>query len=105
MTTEALLNTGDTAWILISTALVMIMTLPGLALFYGGMSKKKNVLNTMFLSLIAFAIACVIWVCYGYQFAFGSTVGGFIGIPTNFLLQGIPIDMIHPDTQIPELLF
>lgn len=105
MTTEALLNTGDTAWILISTALVMIMTLPGLALFYGGMSKKKNVLNTMFLSLIAFAIASVIWVCYGYQFAFGNTIGGFIGIPTNFLLQGISIDMIHPDTQIPELLF
>ncbi|MBR3214289.1 MAG: ammonium transporter [Methanosphaera sp.] len=105
MTTEALLNTGDTAWILISTALVMIMTLPGLALFYGGMSKKKNVLNTMFLSLIAFAIACVIWVCYGYQFAFGSTIGGFIGMPANFLLQGIPIDMLHPDTTIPELLF
>ncbi|AWX33602.1 ammonia channel protein [Methanosphaera sp. BMS] len=83
----------------------MIMTLPGLALFYGGMSKKKNVLNTMFLSLIAFAIACVIWVCYGYQFAFGSTIGGFIGMPANFLLQGIPIDMIHPDTTIPELLF
>ncbi|MBO7718780.1 MAG: ammonium transporter, partial [Methanosphaera sp.] len=75
------------------------------ALFYGGMSKKKNVLNTMFLSLIAFAIACVIWICYGYQFAFGSTIGGFIGIPTNLLLQGIPIDMIHPDTTIPELLF
>ena len=105
MTTEALLNTGDTAWILISTALVMIMTLPGLALFYGGMSKKKNVLNTIFLSLIGFAIASVIWVCYGYQFAFGNTIGGFIGIPTNFLLQGISLDMIHPDTQIPELLY
>lgn len=105
MTTEALLNTGDTAWILISTALVMVMTLPGLALFYGGMSKKKNVLNTIFLSLIGFSIACVIWVCYGYQFAFGNTIGGFIGIPTNLLLQGISIDMIHPDTTIPELLY
>ena len=105
MTAEALLNTGDTAWILISTALVMIMTLPGLALFYGGMSKKKNVLNTIFLSLIAFSIACVIWVCYGYQFAFGNTIGGFIGIPTNLLLQGISIDMIHPETHIPELLY
>jgi Amt family ammonium transporter len=103
--TETLLNTGDTAWILISTALVMIMTLPGLALFYGGMSKKKNVLNTIFLSLIGFSIACVIWVCYGYQFAFGNTIGGFIGIPTNLLLQGISIDMIHPETHIPELLY
>lgn len=105
MITETLLNTGDTAWILISTALVMIMTLPGLALFYGGMSKKKNVLNTIFLSLIGFSIACVIWVCYGYQFAFGNTIGGFIGIPTNLLLQGISIDMIHPETHIPELLY
>jgi len=103
--TEALLNTGDTAWILISTALVMIMTLPGLALFYGGMSKKKNVLNTMFLSLTAFAIASIIWVTYGYQFSFGQTIGGFIGIPTNFLLQGISLDMIHPDTHIPEILY
>ena len=78
MVAESLLNTGDTAWILISTALVMIMTLPGLALFYGGMSKKKNVLNTMFLSLTAFAIASVIWVIFGYQFAFGETINGFL---------------------------
>jgi len=102
---ESLLNTGDTAWILISTALVMIMTLPGLALFYGGMSKKKNVLNTMFLSLTAFAIASVLWVSFGYQFAFGQTINGFIGIPTNFFLSGIGLDMLHPDTGIPELLY
>jgi len=102
---EQLLNTGDTAWILISTALVMIMTLPGLALFYGGMSKKKNVLNTMFLSLTAFAIASVLWVTFGYQFAFGETINGFLGAPTNFFLTGIGLDMLHPDTGIPELLF
>ncbi|MBE6486251.1 MAG: ammonium transporter [Methanosphaera stadtmanae] len=105
MVAESLLNTGDTAWILISTALVMIMTLPGLALFYGGMSKKKNVLNTMFLSLTAFAIASVIWVIFGYQFAFGETINGFLGAPTNFFLTGIGLDMLHPDTGIPELLF
>ena len=105
MVTESLLNTGDTAWILISTALVMIMTLPGLALFYGGMSKKKNVLNTMFLSLAAFAIAIIIWVTFGYQFSFGQTINGFIGIPQHFFLSGISIDAIHPDTAIPELLF
>lgn len=105
MVAESLLNTGDTAWILMSTALVMIMTLPGLALFYGGMSKNKNVLNTMFLSLIGFAIASVIWIAYGYQFTFGSTIGGFIGAPTNFLLTGISLDMLHVDTTIPELLY
>ena len=60
MVAEALLNTGDTAWILTASALVMIMTLPGLALFYGGMSKNKNVLNTMFMSLVGFAIAALI---------------------------------------------
>jgi Amt family ammonium transporter len=102
---EQLLNSGDTAWILISTALVMIMTLPGLALFYGGMSKKKNVLNTMFLSLTAFAIASIIWVIYGYSFAFGETINGFLGVPTNLFLTGIGLDMLHPDTGIPELLF
>ena len=105
MVAETLLNTGDTAWILISAALVMLMTLPGLALFYGGMSKKKNVLNTMFMSLVGFAIAAVIWVCYGYQFSFGATIGGLIGTPVNLFLQGIGIDMLHPDTGIPELLF
>ena len=105
MVAESLLNTGDTAWILMSTALVMIMTLPGLALFYGGMSKNKNVLNTMFLSLTGFAIASVIWIAYGYQFTFGSTIGGFIGAPTNFLLTGISLNMLHVDTTIPELLY
>ena len=105
MVAESLLNTGDTAWILMSTALVMIMTLLGLALFYGGMSKNKNVLNTMFLSLTGFAIASVIWIAYGYQFTFGSTIGGFIGAPTNFLLTGISLDMLHVDTTIPELLY
>ncbi len=105
MVAESLLNTGDTAWILMSTALVMIMTLPGLALFYGGMSKKKNVLNTIFLSLSGFAIACIIWIAYGYPFTFGTSIAGLIGIPTNFFLSGIGIDMIHPDTTIPELLY
>ncbi len=105
MAVEAMIDTGDTAWILISTALVMLMTVPGLALFYGGMSKNKNVLNTLFLSLIGFAIACVVWVCYGYQFAFGTSIGGLIGVPTNFFLSGIGIDVVMEDGTIPELLF
>ena len=105
MAVESLLNSGDTAWILMSTALVMIMTLPGIALFYGGMSKKKNVLNTMFLSLTAFAIASILWVIYGYSFTFGETMNGLIGIPTSFFMSKITLDMIHPGTQIPELLY
>ena len=59
---DAILNSGDTAWMLTSTALVMLMTLPGVALFYGGLTKKENVLNTIFLSFMAFAITSIIWV-------------------------------------------
>ncbi len=92
---DPVLNSGDTAWMLISTALVMLMTIPGVALFYGGLTKKENVLNTMFLSLIAFAITSIIWVLYGYQFAFGSdTLMGLIGNPTNLLMNGIGVDQL-----------
>jgi Amt family ammonium transporter len=89
---DPILNSGDTAWMLISTALVMLMTVPGVALFYSGLTKKTNVLNTMFLSLIAFAITSIIWVLYGYQFAFGETMMGMIGNPTNLLFSGMEID-------------
>jgi Amt family ammonium transporter len=86
------LSAGDTSWVLISTILVLLMSIPGLAFFYGGLAKKKNVLNTMFLTLIAFAIASVIWLVYGYQLAFGESISGFIGYPTNLLLEGISIN-------------
>jgi len=71
-------SSGDTAWILISTALVMLMT-PGLALFYGGMVRKKNVLSTMMMSFAILAVIGVLWVLYGYTLAFGPDKGGFIG--------------------------
>jgi Amt family ammonium transporter len=69
---------GDTAWILISAALVMLMT-PGLALFYGGMVRKKNVLSTMMMSFGILAVIGVLWVLYGYTLAFGPDKGGIIG--------------------------
>jgi Amt family ammonium transporter len=81
---------------LVSTALVMLMTLPGVALFYGGLTKKENVLNTMFLSFMAFAITSIIWVVYGYPLAFGADVMGFIGNPTNILMNGIDINALAP---------
>ncbi|MCK9152039.1 ammonium transporter [Methanobacterium alcaliphilum] len=104
---DPVLNSGDTAWLLISTALVMLMTVPGLALFYGGLTKKENVLNTMFLSLIAFAITSIIWVLYGYQFAFGSdTLMGIIGSPMNLLTSGIGVDQLSTvATTVPEFVF
>lgn len=91
---ESILSSGDTAWVLISTILVLLMSIPGIAFFYGGLAKKKNVLNTMFLTLIAFAIASIIWVIYGYQFAFGETLNGLIGYPTNLLMNGLGIDSL-----------
>lgn len=104
---DPVLNSGDTAWMLISTALVMLMTVPGVALFYGGLTKKVNVLNTMFMSLIAFAITSIIWVLYGYQFAFGAdTLGGIIGNPANLLFNGIGVEQLSTlATTVPETVF
>src|SRR4030066_422171 len=82
------INTGDTAWILISTALVMLMT-PGLALFYGGMVRKKNVLGTIMQSFIALGVVTVQWVLFGYSLACGPDIGGFIGSLAWFGLNGV----------------
>ena len=99
-----LISAGDTAWILGATILVLLMSVPGIAFFYGGLTKKKNVLNSMFLALIAFAIASVIWVFYGYSFAFGDTsLHGLIAAPANFLMMGIGIDDVTGT--IPTILF
>jgi len=77
-------NTGDTAWVLASAALVLLMT-PGLALFYGGMVRAKSVLNMMMMSFGALALISVLWVLYGYSEAFGNDVGaGLVGNPFEF---------------------
>ncbi|MGZ4869626.1 MAG: ammonium transporter [Halobacteriota archaeon] len=85
----AVLNSGDTAWMLISTALVVLMTIPGLALFYSGLVKKENVLNTLFLSFAAYAVVSVIWFIYGYETVFGIDIHGIIGIPSNPFFHGV----------------
>ncbi len=78
------MDTGDTAWVLASAALVLLMT-PGLALFYGGMVRAKSVLNMMMMSFGALALISVLWVLYGYSMAFGNDVGGgLLGDPTEF---------------------
>jgi ammonium transporter, Amt family len=77
-------DTGDTAWVLASAALVLLMT-PGLALFYGGMVRAKSVLNMMMMSFGALALISVLWVLYGYSMAFGNDVGGgLLGSPSEF---------------------
>ena len=100
---DVMVSGGDTAWILVCTLLVLIMSIPAVAFFYGGLSKRKNVLNTIFLTFIAFSIISVIWVIFGYQFAFGADINGLIGSPTNFFLQGIGMDDLSGS--IPTLLF
>ncbi len=100
---EPKIDTGDTAWVLVSTALVMMMTPAGLALFYGGMSRTKNLLNTIAMSLVAYCLASVIWVCVGYTLAFGTDVGGLIGGFDKLFLNGIGVNSIS--RTIPELVF
>jgi Amt family ammonium transporter len=82
-------NTGDIAWMLMSTALVLIMT-PGLAFFYGGMVNKKNVISTMLQSIVCMVIITVLWGIFGFSLAFGESFHGFIGNPmTYFMMKGM----------------
>ena len=99
---EPKLDSGDTAWILVSTALVLLMTIPGLALFYGGMVRKKNVLSTMAHSFAAAAIVSITWVAVGYTLAFGEG-NAFIGGLDKLMLAGITTDALTGT--IPEILF
>src|SRR5499427_8604490 len=84
----AALNSGDTAWMLMASALVLLMT-PGLALFYGGMVRRKNVLSTMMYSFFTMGLVTVQWVLVGYSLAFGTSQGGFIGGLDYLFLRGM----------------
>jgi Amt family ammonium transporter len=100
------INSGDTAWVLVSAALVLLMT-PALAFFYGGMVRMKSVLNMMMMSFGALALVSVLWVLYGYSMAFGNSTGGkgLLGDPTEFLgLKGL----MNPESvsgSIPSMAF
>src|SRR4030066_937108 len=85
------INQADTVWILISSALVMLMT-PGVALFYGGMVRSKNVLGTIMQSFIALGVITIQWVLYGYSLAFGPDIGGIIGRLKWIGLRGVGLD-------------
>jgi Amt family ammonium transporter len=98
------LNAGDTAWLLISSALVLMMT-PALGFFYGGMVRRKNILSTLNLSFILIALISVQWVLYGYSLAFGTDVGGIIG-NLNFLgLNGVGAEPSSYAPTVPHLAF
>jgi ammonium transporter len=92
---------GDTAWMLTSTGLVLLMV-PGLALFYGGMVRRKNILGTMMHSMIALAIIGIQWVVFGYALAFGTTHDGWIGWNEAYIgLKGVLSNETFPGTNIP----
>jgi len=99
------LNHGDTAWMLVASSLVMLMTIPGLAFFYGGMAKKKDLLNTIALSFMAYAITSVIWVLYAYSLAFGADVHGIIGNLQYLFMNGVTSNTLHPSTTVPEFIY
>jgi len=86
---ESSVQSGDVAWMLSATALVLLMT-PGLSFFYGGMVHKKNVISTMLQSFICMGLISILWVVFGFSLAFGESIGGFIGDPrTYFMLKGV----------------
>jgi Amt family ammonium transporter len=87
-------NKGDTAWMLTASALVLVMTVPGLALFYGGLVRTKNMLSVLMQVLYCVAIVCIIWVTYGYSLAFteGGAFNGFIGGLSKAFLAGVNAD-------------
>jgi ammonium transporter, Amt family len=98
-------DTGDTAWMLTSSALVLMMTIPGLALFYGGLVRPKNVLSTLMHSFFCAALISVTWVLFGYSLAFGPDVGGIVGGTAFFGLSGILGTASSLAPTIPQMLF
>lgn len=101
-----MINSGDTAWVLISAALVMLMTFPGLALFYGGLVRRKNVLATIMQSFFVLCLISIQWILFGYSLAFGPDQGHFIGSLAWFGLKGVGMapNPVYAPT-IPHLLF
>jgi Amt family ammonium transporter len=97
----AKLDSGDTAWMLVSTGLVLLMV-PGLALFYGGMVRRKNILGTMMHSMVALSLIGIQWVLFGYALAFGDSNGGWLGWSEKYLgLNGVMPNDLFPGTSIP----
>ena len=98
-------NAADTAWIIVATALVLFMTLPGLALFYGGLVRARNVLSVF---MQCFGIAClmsVLWLAFGYYIAFGTGTTGYWGGLGHMFLSGVDASTVRDGTTLPEVLF
>src|SRR6202171_6004772 len=104
-TMAADISAADTTWMMVATALVLMMTIPGLALFYSGMVRKKNVLATMAQSLAAVTIISILWVAFGYSLVFVGD-GPWLGTLDRWFLAGMTMDGVNPAAKtIPEALF
>ncbi len=97
------MDSGDTAWMIVATALVMMMTPAGLALFYSGMSRYKNLLNTFAMTFVSYCLGSVIWVAWGYTLAFGPDHGGIVGGLGHLFLNGIDVSSVSGS--IPTYVF
>ena len=101
-------NKGDTAWMIVATVLVILMTIPGLALFYGGLVRTKNMLSILMQTMMIFSVITVLWVIYGYPLAFGGD-GAFFGTFDKLFLKGVTPDSaaatFSKGVYIPELIF
>ncbi|NMD06452.1 MAG: ammonia channel protein, partial [Phyllobacteriaceae bacterium] len=104
----ASINKGDTAWMLVATALVVFMTVPGLAMFYGGLVRSKNILSVMMQVFVVFSLLAVLWAVYGYSLAF-TNGNGFIGSFDKLFLNGVTISTMaatfSKETYIPEFAY
>ena len=111
MDTTMILDSGNTGWIIVATLLVLLMTIPGIALFYGGLVRQKNVLSIIMQSLLIVGAVSILWVAFGYSFVFGSSLmetdsvwRHFIGGFDKLFLQGITTSSLTTG-RIPELMF
>ena len=110
MDTHLILDSGNTAWMIVATLLVFMMTIPGIALFYGGLMRRKNMLSVVMQSLAIAGVVSILWMVFGYSFAFGTSFegGSFfkygIGGLDKVMLHGIGLDTLTA-TGIPELIF
>ncbi len=99
---------GDVAWMMVSTLLVIMMAIPGLALFYGGLVRSKNMLSVLMQVMMVFSLIAVLWAIYGYSLAFGGE-GAFIGNLSKLFLQGVDTstlaDTFTPTVKLPEFVF
>ncbi|MDR1021788.1 MAG: ammonium transporter [Prevotellaceae bacterium] len=108
----AKVDTGNTAWIIVATVLVLMMTIPGLALFYGGLVRQKNLLSIIMQCFVLVGVITILWVAFGYSWVFGSgfmetgsPLGFFIGGFDKVFLRGVTVGTLLPGANIPETLF